>query len=45
MFEIIFNKLTWNDRFIFNWQDCFASLPVGYMDNVINVLEIVKIAD
>jgi hypothetical protein len=28
---------------IFNGQDCFASLPLGYMDNAMFVLEIVNI--
>jgi hypothetical protein len=26
----------------FNGQDCFASLPAGYMDNAMFVFEIVK---
>jgi hypothetical protein len=28
---------------IFDWQECFACLPVGYMDNAMFVLEIVNI--
>jgi hypothetical protein len=27
---------------MFDRQDCFASLPAGYMDNAMFVLEIVK---
>jgi hypothetical protein len=41
MFKVILtisHKIT-----IFSGQDCFVSLPVGYMDNAMFVLEIVKI--
>jgi hypothetical protein len=39
MFEVISYKLNWNNRVNFNRQDCFASLPVGFMDNAMFVLE------
>jgi hypothetical protein len=38
-----FSQITWKKKSIFNWQDCFAILPVGFMDNAMFVLEIVNI--
>jgi hypothetical protein len=44
MIEVIFNKLLENKiESIFNGQDRFACLPVGYMDNAMFDLEIMKI--
>jgi hypothetical protein len=37
--KVIFNNLTWNNSVNF----CFVILPVGYTDNAMFVLEIVKI--